>query len=132
MAVACSGSDSASNEPIYGTEDTVCTSVRLANEDNDDAVLASAVDCLIAEVDAGRPVTVDIAAVTVEGDPIYNRFTYDGDRILIVEDNRADEFGRPVVVARSCAGISTGQWFPEGTDCEPADHPGFPEAVSDE
>jgi len=127
---ACSADDEpVSTTPIFGTEDTTCESVTLRNEDNDEQLLTQAVDCLLGEIDAGRPVTVDISAATVEGDPIYNRFAFDGERILIVEDNRADGFGRPEVQAQWCSGIATGVWVPEGVDCEDADHPGFPEAV---
>lgn len=130
LGTSCSSdSTPASVEPIFGTEDTTCTSVTTRNEDDDVQIIASAVDCLFAEIEAGRPVTVDIAALSAEGDPIYYRYAYDGERVLVVEDNRADEFGRPNVTSLSCARLERTGWVPERFDCLDADHDGFPEAV---
>lgn len=114
---------------IFGAEDTVCESVRLRNEDDDQAKATSATDCLLAEIEAGRAVTVDIASITVEGDPIYMRYVFDGETTLFVTDNRADAFGRGSVQASRCSSVQRSSWFPEGVDCMPAEHPGFPEAV---
>ncbi len=132
LATACSsdvGNSSVGDEPIFGTEDTACASVSTRNEDGDEALIEQVSDCLLDEIAAGQPVTVDIAALSAEGDPIYYRYAYDGDRVLIVEDNRADEFGRPTVVAKICAGVEATRWIPEGVDCSDTDHPGFPEAA---
>ena len=90
-AIGCGLSET--GEPIFGTADTTCSSVMLTNAPTDEVVLGGVVDCLLAEIEAGRPVTVDIAAATVEGDPIYHRYAFDGDEVLIVEDSRADEYG---------------------------------------
>ena len=136
FAGACS-SDSSSDGPgaasndasIFGTEDTTCTSVSTRNEDGDDTLIREVATCLLDAVAAERAVTVDVAVLSAEGDPIYYRYAYDGEQILIVEDNRADEFGRPNVVARTCEDLSRTRWLPEGRDCVDADHAGFPEAV---
>lgn len=132
LTAACSsdsGEATASDEPIFGTEDTACESVSTRNEDGDEELIEQVSNCLLGEIAAGRPVTVDIAALSAEGDPIYYRYAYDGDRVLIVEDNRADEFGRPNVVAKDCASVESTRWTPEGVGCTDTDHPGFPEAV---
>lgn len=130
LGASCSSDPTpVSAAPIFGTEDTTCTSVTTRNEDDDLEIVASAVDCLFTEIEAGRPVTVDIAALSAEGDPIYYRYAYDGDRVLVVEDNRADEFGRPIVISLSCARLERTGWVPDRFDCIDADHDGFPEAV---
>ena len=128
FAGACGGSASSAT-PIFGTEDTACASVSTRNEEGDEELLVRVAECLLEEVQAGRAVTVDVAILSVEGDPIYHRYEFDGERVLIVEDNRADEFGRPNVVARSCARLEADRFLPEGVDCVNATHPGFPEAV---
>ncbi len=130
---ACARGDSpqaGEGDPIFGTQDTACASVSTRNEDGDEALLAQVSTCLREQVQARRPVTVDVAVLTAEGDPIYHRYAYDGDRILIVEDNRADEFGRGRVAAQSCTGLHVSDWLPQGIDCRSAEHPGFPEASS--
>ena len=126
FAVACSEP----GPPIFGTADTVCESVRLLNEDGDLEKMASASSCLLGEIDAGRAITVDIATITAEGDPIYNRYAFDGESVLIVADDRADTFGNGGVRAERCASIQAGRFLPEGIDCQSADHDGFPEATS--
>lgn len=129
---ACSGDDAGqSQDPIFGTQDSSCASRSLVNEDSDEAELAAFVDCLFGEYEATRPVVTDLRAATVEGDFIYYRFDYDGDRVLIVEDSRADEFGVGSVRARSCRDLVRTSWVPDGHDCEGADHNGFPEATLD-
>lgn len=116
-------------EPIFATADTTCESAVLTNDDGDEQALATAVDCLFREIEAGSPVTVDLNIASVEGDPIYHRYAYDGETVLIVEDNRADEFGTPVIRAQECQRLVRTDWVPVGEDCAGIDHDGFPEAV---
>ena len=112
----------------FGSNDDQCVSARLLNEPGDEAILATAVDCFLAEYDAGRPVTVDIDVPTVEGDSIFHRYGYDGEATLIVEDARADEYGTGYIRARTCVRVERTDWLPEGYDCTQVSHPGFPEA----
>jgi len=131
LLVACAVAAGCSGEPgvpIFGTEDTACVSTQLANEESDQAKLAEVVDCLRSEIAAGRPVTVDIVTPTGEGDPIYHRYAYDGERVLIVTDSRADEFGRGTVEARLCRGLRATQFLPQEIDCSRTSADGFPEA----
>jgi hypothetical protein len=112
----------------FASNDDQCASASLGNEPDDDIVLGRALDCLFTEYDAGNPVTIDIAVATVEGDPIFHRYRYDGETVLIVEDSRADEFGTGSVRARICEDIVRGRRLPESDNCERVSHPGFPEA----
>ena len=113
----------------FGSNDDRCASAALLNELEDEFLLIEAMDCFFAEVEAGRPVTVDIDVPTVEGDSIYNRYRFDGTSVLIVQDSRADSYGNGVLRARECAAVyRTASGLPEGTDCRAVTHPGFPEA----
>lgn len=130
LSIACGSVPSSQfgDSAPFASNDEQCASASLGNEPDDDEVLSEALDCLFAEYDAGNPVTIDIAVATVEGDPIFHRYRYDGDTVLIVEDSRADEFGAGSVRARVCADIVRGRRLPDSNDCERVNHPGFPEA----
>ena len=121
--------DGGSPTALFGSDDDQCPSITLANELTDEAALAAGVDCLFAEFDAGRAVIWDVMTPTVEGDPIYHRFHYDGETVLVVRDDRADTFGSGGVSAQRCDEVTRTNWVPEGsTNCAAVDHPGFPEA----
>ncbi|MGI9606470.1 MAG: DUF4362 domain-containing protein [Acidimicrobiales bacterium] len=115
-------------ERSFGANDNQCTSVRLKNEVEDEAVRAEALECFFGEYDAGTPVIVDLAIPTVEGDDLYHRYDYDGSSVLIVIDTRLDEFGSGGVSAQRCTAVEPGRFLPEGVECEDVDHAGFPEA----
>lgn len=114
--------------PFFGGNDTFCESTTLGNEPDDQQKLADGVDCFFAEYEAGNSVIWDASIPTVEGDPIYHRFAYDGEAVVIVIDSRLDSFGSGSVDARTCASIERTNWIPEGVDCGPIDHAGFAEA----
>ena len=117
-------------DPIFGRADTVCVSAELQNDDGDLDRLGEAISCLMDEVAAGRAVTVDLLVPTVEGDPMYHRFAFDGAAVLIVADDRADTYGSGTVRAERCASLEWDRrWLPVGVDCSPTDHDGFPEAA---
>ena len=132
LATACGSSAARPSQfgdsAPFGSNDDRCASARLLNEPEDESVLDAAVDCFLAEYEAGRPVTVDIDSPTVEGDSIYHRYRYDGQEILIVEDARADEYGVGYKRSRTCLRVERTDRLPEGFDCTQVAHPGFPEA----
>lgn len=132
-ASACSSDDPAGDQGVkaisFGGEDQQCDSPKLLNEVDDQARLAEAVGCFMAEVDAGRAVTIDIDQPTVEGDSVFLRYSYDGEAYLLVQDNRLDEFGRGSVDAQRCDGLVAKPGLPEGLECRPIEHPGFVEAM---
>ena len=140
LLAACGGvvpdaeiaSEEPNTEPIFGTEDTVCESAQLSGDlsEANNALGEALTECFITEVEAGRPVTVDVVEPTIEGDPIYTRYSYDGDRTLIVRDDRADEFGSAIVQADLCLTVRPVRWLLQGVTCDRVDHPGFPEAVN--
>ena len=115
---------------FFGADETVCESTVLANEVDDEARVREAGQCFLDAVDAATPLVWDVSVPTVEGDPIYHRFHYTGDDVLIVVDSRADTFGSGAVDARWCASVrrDSGGWLPVGEDCVGVDHPGFADA----
>ncbi len=139
LLAGCSSATETSTEPsvpeavpIFGTADTTCESAFISSDGDqaDEALLEEAVDCLLTEIAAGNPVTVDIDIQTIEGDSIFYRYAFDGETILIVRDDRADEFGNNEINARRCEELSPTFQLPEGVDCQGEAHDGFPEAVS--
>ena len=116
--------------PFFGGNDTICPSLRLMNDPNDLGTAREASPCFLDAVDEGVPVVWDVVLPTIEGEPIYQRFHYTGDDVLIVRDFRADTFGSGGVRAERCASVAMGEadWLPVGVDCVSTDHPGFPEA----
>ena len=116
--------------PFFGGNDTICPSLTVFNDADDEQTVRAASQCFLEAVDADTPVVWDVAIPTIEGDPIYHRFHFTGDDIAIVRDDRADLFGSGGVEAQRCAAVTTAEfeWLPVGVDCESIDHPGFPEA----
>jgi len=112
----------------FGSNDDQCASANLRNEADDQQVLDVAIECLRAEYEAGRPVTLDVDIPTVEGDPIFWRYHITEEFILIVDDSRSDEYGQGTIRARTCETLEFVDRMPEGVDCERVNHPGFPEA----
>jgi len=112
----------------FGSNDTVCASANLTNDETDEAILRAAIDCLLTEVGAERSIVLDVDQPTVEGDSTYYRYSFDGESILIVSDNRLDEFGPGAVRAKRCQTLERDRWLPIGVDCVSTSHPGFPEA----
>ncbi len=125
LAACGSDSGSAAGAAVFAENDSQCASPTLTNDNGDDELLETAIECLFTELDAGNPVTVDMSIPTVEGDPIFHRYEFDGTDVLTIVDNRLDEFGEGVVIAERCTSLVRGQWLPQGTNCEPVDHPGF-------
>lgn len=111
--------------PFFGGNDDQCPSTVLSNSDDDQAVLQQGADCFLSEVEAGTPVVWDLSLPTVEGDPIFSRYLFDGEAVWLLGDSRADEFGRGTVSAQRCAGIEGANWEPVGVDCVSTDYPGF-------
>lgn len=114
-------------EPGFAANDTVCVSAVLRNELEDEVILAEFEECLLAEVDAGRPITADVRALTVEGDPIWYRYSFDGELVLTIFDSRADTFGQGTVEAQECDGLEPGGGLPRGRGCVDITMPGFPD-----
>ncbi len=113
----------------FGDKDDVCQSVKLTNDAADTAALATASKCFFEAFEAGKTVTVDIARPTVEGDPIFYRYFYNGDKVLTVADTRADPFGDNSVVAKLCDSVTLDGGELLAEKCEPADSLGFAEAL---
>lgn len=125
VASACG----ASGETVsFGSQDTTCQSVELRNDDGDADLQSSAQDCFIEEFEAGRAVTVDLNIPTADGDPIFNRFAFDGETVLLVTDSRLDEFGSDGVRAERCRSVELAGRVITGVDCEQVSHGGFVEA----
>ncbi len=114
---------------LFASADTVCPSVVTRNESSDLARVTATLDCFFVEVEAGRPITIDFNIATTEGDPVFYRYAFDGERFLVITDSRADAFGQPSVQAQTCETIARGDRLPQFTNCQPELHPGFPEAV---
>lgn len=146
LAAACGGngsadatgdgkvSDDAATEGmvVFGEDETVCPSLTLANDLDDEQRAREAATCLLDSVTAGIPAVWDVSLPTVEGDPIYHRFDATGDDVVIIVDDRADTFGAGTVRARRCATViaSDAEWLPVGVDCSPIEHPGFSDAAT--
>lgn len=128
VASACGGDAAVSQRSeddtlSFGDSDTVCESVQLANDEGDEALLASAQDCFLAQYEAGNTVTIDLNVPTADGDLILNRYMFDAgpDVVTIIVDNRLDEFGSDRgVTVEECASVVETDWLLEGVDCEPA------------
>ena len=132
IASGCTSSGESTEPPIFGTQDTVCVSVRYYGTAS--AHLAGdSIDCLMDQVEAGQPVTVDVLATTADG-PIFRRYSFDGQTTLYVQDSRGDSkvsvSGLPPVFANRCRTLQRTANFPSISDCEAVEHPGFPEALA--
>ena len=131
LASSCAQSEAAA-APIFGTQDTLCVSVRYYGTTSD-RLAEDSIDCFMDQVEAGRSVTVDIAARTLDG-AIYRRYAFDGTTTLVVQDSRGDAVvsgsGLPPLFANRCDTIQRTTSFPAASDCEPAEHAGFPEALA--
>lgn len=91
--------------------------------------LALAADCFFSAVAASTAVTWDLARNSVEGDPIYTRYAFNGDEITIVVDARKDRWGPQRVTAQTCESVARGAaGLPEGVSCRTTSHDGFVEA----
>lgn len=126
---ACGGS---SFEPAvtFGADDTTCDSVELAGDAEDRQPIQDGVACLLAEIELGNPVVIDFSLGTVDGDQIFTRYAFDGEEILIVSDDRLDEFGaNPGVSAAVCQSlVSSSVTVPTGAECVAVGHDGFTDA----
>lgn len=111
----------------FGGNDTVCRSV-IVQPTTGEAGLQEAKDCLLAEIAAGRPIVVDFAVVSTEGQPIYFRYAYDGNQILVVNDSRLDSFGSQTIIAQLCDSVLPGPIVPLPSGCTAATSSGIAEA----
>ncbi len=111
-------------DPSFAANDDACPAVQLANEDDDQVLLAGAIDCLRSEIEGGRSVVADVAIPTVEGDPIYHRYAYDGEKVLVLVDSRADTYGSGSVTASECESLADVGTPPLGEDCVSVEMPG--------
>lgn len=59
----------------------------------------------IDNVEAQRPDKIRLKNITIEGDPIYTLYNYDGKQIQMVVDNSEDKFGEATLYKDSCEGI---------------------------
>ena len=126
---ACSGSEEAAPQLVFGEVDGACGVTVLSNDIGDEELLRAGVDCLIERFDDGDTVTWDLLVPTVEGDPILYRFESEGAQITIIEDATRDSFGSGAVVAQTCDQIDDTGFIPSGSDCtdsrgQPFDLPG--------
>ena len=103
--------------PVFGTDPGPCGVTVLSNDVDDQATLAAAVSCAIAEVDAERAFTWDLLVPTVEGDPILHRFVGSGDGVIMTIDTTRDSFGSPSVLVQVCDTIDDTGFVPVGVDC---------------
>ncbi len=131
MASACGGESStvSSDQVAFGADDTECASVELAGDAEDRSPIQASVVCLLSQIEAGNPVVVDFSLGTADGDQIFTRYDYDGDVILIVSDDRLDEFGSGSVAAAVCESlVANSSTVPDGAECEAVGHEGFTDA----
>lgn len=112
----------------FGSNATTCPSIEYAAGSTSPDDLLAARDCLITEVSAGRPVVSDFMLTTTEGDPVYYRYAFDGDRILFVNDSRLDTYGSGEVNAQLCDGVEAGRILPEVFGCIPTNSSGLSQA----
>ena len=114
----------------FGADDGRCPSLTLSNDLDDEERARAGTACFLEVVEGGTPIVWDVSVPTVEGDPIYHRFDFTGDDVLLVVDDRADTFGSGSVRAQRCGSVAAaqGEWLPVGVDCAPTDHPGFVDA----
>lgn len=129
FAVAACGGSSFEPAVTFAADDTACESVELPGDAEDRSAIQDGVECLLAEIEAGNPVVVDFSIGTIEGDQIYTRYDYDGEKILIVSDNRLDEYSTGRVAAAVCEGlVPNTSTVPDGAECVAAGHDGFTDA----
>lgn len=111
----------------FGAADTVCDSIEVRDENADQANVQNAISCLMAEMEAGRAVTVDIKFPAPGGAAIYTRYDFDGERVWVIQDDRLDAFSANTVQSEKCTRLVPTDWLPVGVDCDVVAHPGFPE-----
>lgn len=112
----------------FGANDTTCRSTIFASGTSTPEDLFAAGECAIVEISSERPVVLDLALITTEGDPLYYRYAYDGDKILHVIDTRLDAFGAREISAQLCDSIEAGRLVPTVTGCMPTTSLGIAEA----
>lgn len=62
--------------------------------------------CLLDAFAAGEPAHLDVESPTVEGDPIYHRYTVVGPEIVEVRtDTTHDRFGSPGIITERCTSL---------------------------
>ncbi|MEL7157222.1 MAG: DUF4362 domain-containing protein, partial [Actinomycetota bacterium] len=103
---------------VFGEDDDACASISLRNEVDDERIRTEGVACVRDLYERGRPFTWDTEVYTVEGDPIYDRYVFDGESVTIIGDDRRDAFGRSGVSRMRCATLAFGPHLPEGVDCD--------------
>ncbi len=115
--LACTGTDDAAPQPVFGENTGACGVTVLTNDIGDEELLRAGVACLIERLDNGDSVAWDLLVPTVEGDPILYRFESEGAQITILEDTTRDSFGSGAVVARTCEQIDDTGFVPSGSGC---------------
>lgn len=110
---------------VFGEHVGACAPTTLDNGPDDQQLLGAGAACFLAEHEAGRPVVWDVLIPTDEGDPIVNRFDYDGTEVTITTDYTFDNFGSGGVIEERCAGVVSTTWLPDGADCTTSTGAGF-------
>ncbi len=70
-----------------------CPYTRMTNSEGDAAALSRGRGCFDAAVAEGTPITWDLEVFTVEGDPVFYRVEWDGERYAVHYDASADTYG---------------------------------------
>lgn len=110
------GGGGSCTERVRGVMDT-CPDTQLANEADDAAVLATGAECFFAAYDSGESVRWLLEVLTVEGDPIYYHYSFDGTTVEIITDTRQDSYGSPDATMQRCDTVARTSWIPEGSGC---------------
>ena len=110
---------------VFGEQSEPCPATVLTNDAEDDQKTDDGTDCLMTEVEAGRPVVWDVLVPTVEGDPIPTRYAFDANVVRITTDSSRDTFGSGGVVEQRCDGLRRTSRLPEGVDCTTSSGDGF-------
>jgi hypothetical protein len=110
---------------VFGETTEPCDVTVLNNGPEDEVKIAEGAACFVGEFEAQRPLVWDVVVVTVEGDPIPSRYSFDGETVIITTDYSFDNFGSGGVVELRCSSVRLSNWLPEGTDCSSHDGEGF-------
>ncbi len=86
-----------------------CPYTRLTNSADDEANLSEGRACFDRTVAEGTPITWDLEAFTVEGDPVFYRVEWQDDTYSIFFDASADTYGGGSGTDK-CAALASGEF----------------------
>jgi len=121
LALAACGDtprENAAPEP----EDGDCGAYVVTNADEEDGPpgRSEKQQCLLDAFATGDPAGLDVELPTVEGDPIYYRFTIVGRRLVEVRtDTTHDAFGTAAIVTERCTSLAVVDGYLTAERCTP-------------